>query len=59
MGLCGISDVKKAGPNLVALPEGAKSGNRTVEDLDRLAALLKEGYVTRDEFESLKAKILG
>ena len=59
MGLCGISDVKNAGPNLVALPEGAKSGNRTVEDLDRLAALLKEGYVTRDEFESLKAKILG
>ena len=59
MGLCGITDVNKAGPSLVALPDGGQSGNRTVEDLDRLAGLLKEGYVTRDEFESLKAKILG
>ncbi len=59
MGLCGLTDVKKADPSLVALPNGASKGNGTVDALERLARLLDQGYLTRDEFESQKAKLLG
>lgn len=58
MGLCGLSDVKKADPSLVALPNGANKSNGTVDALERLARLLEQGYLTRDEFESQKAKLL-
>ena len=58
MGLCGLADVKKAGPSLVALPNGGEKGNSTVDSLERLAGLLNQGYLTRDEFESLKSKLL-
>lgn len=59
MGLCGLTDVKKADPSLVALPNGGNRGNGTVDALERLARLLEQGYLTRDEFESQKAKLLG
>ena len=58
MGLCGLTDVKKAGPSLVALPNGGNDKNRTVDALERLAKLLEQGYLTRHEFDSLKTKLL-
>ena len=59
MGLCGLTDVKKATPSLVALPNGDNNSNDIVDALERLAGLLERGYLTRDEFESLKANLLG
>lgn len=58
MGLCGLSDINKADPSLVALPNGGNQGNATVDELERLAGLLEKDYLTRDEFENLKAKLL-
>ena len=58
MGLCGLTDVKKAEPSLVALPNGGNNHNVMVDALERLANLLEQGYLTRDEFDSLKTKLL-
>ncbi len=59
MGLCGLTDVKKANPSLVIGPDGGGKGDGVVGQLERLARLLEQGYLTRDEFDGLKAKLLG
>ncbi len=59
MGLCGVTDVKKADRSLVEGPNGDRGGNDTIGQLERLAGLLEKGYLTRQEFEAQKAKLLG
>ena len=59
MGLCGLTDVKKADRSLVIGPDGGGKGDGVVGQLERLARLLEQAYLTRDEFEGLKAKLLG
>ena len=59
MGLCGLTDVKDASPSLVSLPNGRRHGDSIIGSLDRLVELLEQGYIDRNEFESLKAKLLG
>ena len=58
MGLCGLSDIKKADPSLVALLNDGNQRNTTIDELERLAGLLEKGYLIRDEFENLKSKLL-
>ena len=59
MGLCGLTDVKDASPSLVSLPNGRRRRDGIIGSLDRLVELLEQGYIDRNEFESLKAKLLG
>ena len=59
MGLCGLTDVKNASPSLVSLPNGRSRGDGVIESLDRLVQFLEQGYIDRNEFDSLKAKLLG
>ena len=59
MGLCGLTNVKKANPSLVIGPDGGEKGDVVVGQLERLARLLEQGYLTQDEFHGLKAKLLG
>ncbi len=59
MGLCGLSDVKSADRSLVIGPDGGDNREGVISQLERLAQLLEQGYLTRDEFEALKAKLLG
>ena len=59
MGLCGLSDIKKADPSLVALPNDGNQRNTTIDELERVTGLLEKGYLIRDEFGNLKSKLLG
>ncbi len=59
MGLCGQTDVKKVDRSLVVGPDSRSSGDGVIDQLERLARLLEQGYLTRDEFETQKAKLLG
>ena len=59
MGLCGVTDVRKAGPSLVLGSDEGGQRDNLVGQLERLAKLLEQGYLSRDEFESGKAKLLG
>ena len=59
MGLCGLSDVKSADRSLLIGPDGESNREGMISQLERLARLLEQGYVTRDEFEALKAQLLG
>ncbi len=59
MGLCGLTDVKKTDRSLVIGPGVGGKVDGVVGQLERLARLLEQGYLTRDEFEGLKAKLLG
>jgi 4-hydroxymandelate oxidase len=58
MGLCGVTDVKKVDKSLVVGPDGGRGGDDVVSQLERLARLLEQGYLTRSEFETQKAKLL-
>ncbi len=58
MGLCGVTDVKKVDQSLVAGPGSDSTGAGIIGQLERLARLLEQGYLTRDEFETQKAKLL-
>ena len=57
MGLCGVTDVRKVDRSVAEDP--AASGNSVVGDLERLARLLEQGYLTREEFEAQKGRLLG
>jgi hypothetical protein len=57
MGLCGVSDVRKVDRSVAQDP--AAFGSSVVGDLERLARLLDQGYLTRDEFETQKSRLLG
>jgi len=55
--LCGLADVRSAGPALVAAPgEWAVAG--PVADLERLARLFDAGHLTAEEFRAAKAAVL-
>ena len=58
MELCGVTDVKKVDRSLVEEPNGRR-GDDVVGQLERLARLLEQGYLTRHEFDTHKAKLLG
>ena len=56
MGLCGVTDARRVDPSVARDPSAAASA---VADLERLARLLEGGYLTRNEFEAQKARLLG
>ena len=58
MGLCGVTDVNNVEKSVVLQPNGGRNGDDTVRRLERLAGLLERGYLTREEFEAQKAKLL-
>ena len=58
MGLCGLSDINDASPSLVSHPGTRNRRNGLIASLDRLVELLEQGYIDRNEFDSLKAKLL-
>ena len=58
MGLCGLSDIKNANPSLVSYPGSRNHRGGLIASLDRLVELLEQGYIERNEFDSLKAKLL-
>ena len=57
MGLCGVTDVKKVDRTLALHPHDRSDGG-VVGQLERLARLLEQGYLTRDEFEAQKGRLL-
>lgn len=59
MGLSGVTDVKNVDRSLVVEPNGGRYGDNMVGQLERLARLLEQGYLTREEFDTLKVKLLG
>ena len=59
MGFCGLADVKKADPSLLSGHDGSSLIGGVLGPLERLAKLLQQGYLTRDEFDALKAKLMG
>ena len=58
MALSGVTDVKNVGRSLVVEPNGGRRPPDVVGQLERLARLLEQGYLTRQEFESQKANLL-
>ena len=59
MGLCGVSDVKLVDRSLVDYPGPSSQDGGFVSQLERLARLHEQGYLTREEFEAQKARVLG
>jgi isopentenyl diphosphate isomerase/L-lactate dehydrogenase-like FMN-dependent dehydrogenase len=57
MGLCGVASAREVDRSLV-IPPGV-AGADPVDRLERLAGLLERGYLTREEFDTQKAKVLG
>lgn len=57
MGLCGVTDARRVDPSVARDPSAAAAS--AVADLERLARLLEGGYLTRNEFEAQKARLLG
>ena len=57
MGLCGVTDVKQVDRSVAQDPAATTAS--VVGDLERLARLLEQGYLTREEFETQKARLLG
>ena len=57
MALCGVTDVKALDRSLVLTPD-ERGGDSVVGQLERLAALVERGYLTREEFEGQKARLL-
>ena len=58
MALCGIVDVNKVDRNIVELPTQGRGGDGVVGQLERLASLVERGYLTRQEYETQKARLL-
>ena len=58
MGLCGVADVNSVDRSLVVAPNGKVGGSDLVDQLEGLAGLLEKGYLTREEFEIQKGKLL-
>ena len=58
MGLMGVPDVTQIDRSLVEVPNSWGRGDDVVERLERLAGLLEKGYLTREEFDAQKAKLL-
>ena len=59
MGLCGVADVNNVDRSLVKFPHGLGERSDVVGQLERLANLLERGYLTSEEFETQKRKLLG
>ena len=57
MGLCGVGSVAEAHRDMV-VPAGQSTGD-PIDRLERLAGLVDRGYLTRTEFDTQKARILG
>ena len=58
MALSGVTDVKNVGRSLVVEPNEGRRSPDVVGQLEGLARLLEQGYLTCQEFESQKAKLL-
>ena len=58
MGLCGVTDIKNVDRSLVVEPNGGRQGDDVVGQLERMVSLLERGYLTREEFEARKVKLL-
>ncbi len=58
MGLCGVPGVRDASRSLVTLPNDRRRTGDVVSELERLAGLVERGYLTREEFETLKLNLL-
>ena len=58
MGLCGVTDIKNVDRSLVVEPNGGRQGDDVVGQLERMVILLERGYLTREEFEARKVKLL-
>ena len=58
MGLCGVADVNKVDRSLVVATNGQGGGYDVVGRLERLAGLVDRGYLTRQEYETEKGKLL-
>ena len=56
MGLCGVASAAEVGRDLV-IPAGHSDGD-PIDRLERLAGLVDRGYLTREEFNTQKARIL-
>ena len=59
MGMCGVTDVKNVDRSLVVEPNGGRRGDDVAGQLEQLASLVERGYLTREEFDTQKAKLLG
>ena len=59
MGLCGVTDVKLVSRDLVDYPDTFNKDGGIVSQLERLASLHEQGYLTREEFEAQKSRLLG
>jgi hypothetical protein len=57
MGLCGVTDARRVDRAVAEDP--AANTTSIVGDLERLARLLDQGYLTREEFEAQKSRLLG
>ena len=57
MGLCGVTDARRVDRSVAEDPGATVSS--VVGDLERLARLLDQGYLTREEFEAQKSRLLG
>jgi isopentenyl diphosphate isomerase/L-lactate dehydrogenase-like FMN-dependent dehydrogenase len=58
MGLCGVTGVRNVPRSLVQGPNGGGRQGDVVSRLERLAKLQEQGYLTREEFDTQKAKLL-
>ena len=59
MGFCGVPDVKHVDRSLVDYSHVFSQDGGFVSQLERLARLHEQGYLTREEFEAQKARLLG
>ena len=57
MGLCGVTDARRVDRSVAEDPSASTAS--VVGDLERLARLLERGYLTREEFETQKSRLLG
>ena len=59
MGLCGIPDIKHVTRGLIDYPDAVIQDGGFVGQLERLAKLHEQGYLSREEFDTQKARLLG
>ena len=58
MGLCGVTEVNNVDRRLVAATNGYGRLSDVVGQLEGLARLVEQGYLTREEYDSQKNKLL-